>query len=59
MYTHQNLVGSKRHKNRQIMLQHIKISDLNKLRWVYGTIHKTRQMQGYGGEWPTSRGWKL
>ena len=32
MYTHQNLMRIKRTKNRQKMPQHIKISDLDKLK---------------------------
>ena len=42
MYTNQNLMGPKGAKNRHIMLQHIKISSLDKLRWLYGKIYKIR-----------------
>ena len=43
LYTHQNLVGLKRTKNRQTMPHYIQIQDLNELRWNYGTISKTGQ----------------
>ena len=44
MYTDQNVMGLKGTKNKHIMLQHIKISGLDKLRWLYGKIYKTRQI---------------
>ena len=36
-------MGLKRAKNRHIKLQHIKVSDLDELKWNYGTISKTGQ----------------
>ena len=55
MYTHKNLMEPKRTKNRQMIPQHTKISDLDELKWNYDTIYKTGQIQEYWGEWATSR----
>ena len=44
IYIYQNLVGLKRTKNRQTILQHTKISDLIELRWIYGTSFKVGQI---------------
>ena len=41
IYTYQNLVGLKRTKNRQTILQHIKNLDLDKLNRNYGAMYKT------------------
>ena len=46
IYTYQNLMGLKRTKTRQTTLQHVKISDFNKLNRNYGIIYKIGQIWG-------------
>ena len=45
IYTHQNLMGPKKTKNRLTILQHMKNLDLDKLLRNYDIIYKTGQIQ--------------